>query len=301
MTRRRFLRLAVLTATLLGAAVVPALAQDAGQLLYERTLMSAANDRCHLFDRATGAALQAGAAQARGAALRAGASARDLAATQGRALAKAAGVACNSPDLLTAAARVRTGFAGYARLQTMSYPGDIAGWEADRARSRALNTWGLLQEASFGRDSLDFGIVASPTRAPALSALAVFADGAAPYGARLVLRDPARAPDAYLDRRAAPSGRLPLPARLPPASATQAFNAQARVDAPRELLESGQRSGVMFRFPIAAADALAALDPRESVAVDFLFAGRNGDSVRRAYLEVGDFAAGRAFLRAVDQ
>ena len=35
MTRRRSLRLAMLTATLLGAAA-PALAQDAGQLLYER-------------------------------------------------------------------------------------------------------------------------------------------------------------------------------------------------------------------------------------------------------------------------
>ena len=38
----------------------------------------------------------------------------------------------------------------------------------------------------------------------------------------------------------------------------------------------------MFRFSAEAADALAELDPREAVAVDFLFAGRDGDSVRRA-------------------
>jgi hypothetical protein len=41
---------------------------------------------------------------------------------------------------------------------------------------------------------------------------------------------------------------------------------------------------------------MAELDPREAVRVDFIFAGRDGDSVRTAYIEVGDFAAGRAFL-----
>jgi hypothetical protein len=45
-----------------------------------------------------------------------------------------------------------------------------------------------------------------------------------------------------------------------------------------------------------AADAMAALDPREAVVVEFVFTGRNGDVVRRAHVEVGDFAAGRAFL-----
>jgi hypothetical protein len=52
---------------------------------------------------------------------------------------------------------------------------------------------------------------------------------------------------------------------------------------------------VAFRFPAAAADALAGLDPREAVAVEFLFAGDGGESVRTAYAEVGDFAAARAF------
>jgi hypothetical protein len=42
-----------------------------------------------------------------------------------------------------------------------------------------------------------------------------------------------------------------------------------------------------------AARELALLDPREAVAVEFLFPG---DEVRRAYVEVGDFAAGKAFL-----
>ena len=41
---------------------------------------------------------------------------------------------------------------------------------------------------------------------------------------------------------------------------------------------------------------MADLDPREAVEIEFAFAGRNGDTLRRAFVEVGDFAAGRAFL-----
>ena len=52
-------------------------------------------------------------------------------------------------------------------------------------------------------------------------------------------------------------------------------------------------SGWAFRFPDAAAQELASLDPREAVAVEFMFPG---DVTRRAYVEGGDFAAGRAFL-----
>ena len=50
------------------------------------------------------------------------------------------------------------------------------------------------------------------------------------------------------------------------------------------------------RFPDAAQAALANLDPREAVAVEFLFAGDgDGEEVRTAYVEVGDFAVAEAF------
>ena len=284
---------------LIAGVAAPALAQSAAQLFYERTVMSAADARCHLFDRPTASALQAGASQARGAALRAGSTSKELRDIQQRATTKAAGVSCNSPDIATAAGRVRTGFAGYARLQKMSYPGDTAAWEADRATSARLNMWGLSQNVRFGYDRMTFGIASGPTQAPALTAMASFADGATPYAARLVLRDTHRAGEAYLDKRGADAkGRIPLTARMPPSGATTAFPAQARDSAPRELLAAEVKSGWSFRFPLAAAEALAQLDPREAAAVEFLFAGRGGDTVRRAYLEVGDFAAGRAFLRA---
>jgi hypothetical protein len=129
-------------------------------------------------------------------------------------------------------------------------------------------------------------------------AVARFADDAEPFAARLIMRDAARAPQPYLDRWGGGStARLPLTRRLPPRGATKVFAAQARAPAGPDLLPKAARTdggGWTFRFPDAAAAEFAALDPREAVAVEFLFPG---DQVRRAYVEVGDFAAGRAFLK----
>ncbi|HEV7386057.1 MAG TPA: hypothetical protein VGN89_14345, partial [Phenylobacterium sp.] len=85
-----------------------------------------------------------------------------------------------------------------------------------------------------------------------------------------------------------------LPQRLPPRGAQKTYSAGARAPAGPDLLAKGATSGWAFRFSDEAGRALAKLDPRESVAVEFLFPG---DVVRRAYVEVGDFAAGRAFLQ----
>ena len=54
----------------------------------------------------------------------------------------------------------------------------------------------------------------------------------------------------------------------------------------------------MVTFPPEAARALAVLDPRESVTMELVFPTRTGERVETALIEVGDFAAGRAFLAA---
>src|SRR5207247_10389856 len=95
-----------------------------------------------------------------------------------------------------------------------------------------------------------------------------------PYAARLVLRDGALPLGPYIARRRADArGRAPLPDRLPPRSATRTFAAEARSPAAADLRASGMGAALAFRFPASAADALASLDPREAVAVEFLFAG----------------------------
>src|SRR5690349_6714652 len=100
-----------------------AAANGPADLFYERSLMSAAGARCKLFDPSISAALMASARQARGAALRAGVDPAELAVAEHRADDRAASVACGSPDLATAAKRVRAAFTGYAGMNTMSFPG----------------------------------------------------------------------------------------------------------------------------------------------------------------------------------
>jgi hypothetical protein len=284
-----------------GALGAPPMALAAGaalDLFYERTVMSAADGRCRLFDPQVGAALNAARLQARGAALRTGAGEVALAETERRARSKAAGAACNSKDLVMAAGRVRTAFDGYAKIIRQEYPGEVAGWTADRSVSREGVRWKLSQNTSFGWDRMRFGM-AGQYGAGALTAVAVFNDGASPYAARLVMRDVGRTGAPYLDARSrGMGGKLALPARTPPRSASRVFTAEGRGPTPAALLPAGAKGAWSFRFSPAAAEALAGLDPREAVAVEFVFSGGSGEVVRRAYVEVGDFAAGRAFLAA---
>ena len=262
-------------------------------LFYERTVMGAADARCGLFAPDVASALAAGAAQARGAALRAGVSAEALREAERIARAKAATADCGSRDLVLAAARVRNAFSGYAKLTRLTYAGDVADWRADRNIGRNAR-WRLAQDTSFGGDQMAFGL-AGRDGAGALVAVAQFADGAEPYAARIVLRDTQRSTQPYLDRwGGGATAGLPLARRLPPHTALKTYSASARSPAGQDLLPKGAAGGWAFRFPDGAALALAGLDPRESVAVEFLFPG---DVTRRAYVEVGDFAAGRAFLQ----
>lgn len=279
-------------AAALAAAPAAVQAQPA-DLFFERAAMTAADSRCNLFTPEVSAALASGAAQARGAALRAGADPRTLAAREASARSYAAGLDCKSPPLRAQAARVQQAYSGYSRLTRMTYPGDVADWRADRGSGRNAR-WRLAQDAVFGGGRMTFGL-AGREGANALVAVAEFTDGQAPYAARLVLRDGTRTLGPYLDARAR---NQPLSRKLPPRAATRAFMAEARSEADDLLLPKGSEGGWAFRFPAAAAQALADLDPREAVAVEFLFPG---ERVRTAYVEVGDFAAGRAFLQVASR
>lgn len=275
------------------AALPGAAAAQPADLFFERMVMSAVDDRCRLFTLGVSAALAAGAEQARGAALRAGSDPKSLKAMEQDAERRAAAFDCKGPTVTSAAARVQSAFAGYQRVQRMTYRGDLTEWRADRGVGRTAR-WRLSQSAAFGSNQMIFGL-AGRDGASALVAVASFADKQTPYAARLVMRDGGRTSGPYLlDRRPG----QPLSRKIPPRSATRAFMAEARGGAEDELLPKGSEDGWAFRFPAQAASALAELDPREAVAVEFLFPG---DRVRVAYVEVGDFAAGRAFLQVASR
>lgn len=275
-----------LPVTLCASALLCAGAARAGaplDLYYERSLMAAAGARCGLFSAEVDAALAASAAQARNAALRAGQAGAQVEAVGGEAAARARSVPCGSPDLATAASRVRAAFDGWSRMTRVSYPGAGGGWTADRTVYRSPS-WRLVEAAPGGAA---FGI-AGDLQAPAALAAVLGADGAAPYAARLRFRDP--------DRDARPWLAAPGRPALPPQAMLRTIFAEAEAPAGPGLAQNLAQSGrpaTAFRFPAAAAEALAALDPREQFEVEFLLpAGQ----VRTARFEVGDFAAGRAFL-----
>lgn len=273
-------------------------AATAAGLYYERSVMAEADARCRLFAPEIGAALNASRLQAKGAALRSGVGAGDLAAAADRARLAAYSVDCRSKDLTTAADRVRAGFAGYARMTAMDFPGDASVWRAERRPSAPVvdhkavegPRWRLTEAGLWdgaGRGALTLGLAADAAR-PMVMVAAPEALGAS--SAFLVLRDPGRAALPYID-----PGRRTLAARTAPPALTRAFVAEAKSAAPASLLPRGEGQGAVFVFPPAAADALSALDPREAVTVEFTYPGRPS---QRAVFEVGDFAAGRAFLAA---
>ena len=272
----------------LGAVLLSGAASAAGtsSLYYERTLLSIAGDRCRLFTPQVAAALAAASRQARGAALRAGFDAAELRATEGRARTMAMTVSCKSKDLTTAADRVRTAFEGYAHLFKMSFPGTLASWQADRSVSKVAVRWRLTQTAG----GMTLGVTSDYPNG--LTAVAS-AKAVAASGARLVMRDQTLAPSPYLDAR-----NPTLAGRQAPRSATTAFLASGRGPAPEGLVPVGA-VGAAFRFPAAAANALDDLDPREAIALELVYpASRGAERVETILFEVGDFAAGRAFLAA---
>lgn len=272
------------------AAPTALLAANAADQLYERTLMTAADGRCRLFAPTISAALDASRAQARGATLRSGASELQVSALEQRARAKAAGAACNSKDLNLAASRVKKAFDGYSQMLTMTYPGDVSSWKAERSVSATIPVWRLSQPSSFGADRLVFGLAGA---AKAMTVVSTFENGQRPYAARIILRDTSRTLGPYIGARTGKS----LAGKVAPRNASRVFTAETREEAPLTLLPTGAKTGLAFRFPMAAADAMSQLDPREAVTVEFAFAGRGDEVTRKAYVEVGDFAAGRAFLR----
>ena len=276
-------------------------ANGAEAALYERALMQRADARCRLFTPDIAEALAAATAQARGAALRGGDDAGAVAATFRRASAKADATPCGGQDLKTAADRVRKAFDGYSALRTMNFPGVVAAWSADRKPWALVADhkvvpgprWRLWQTAPGTGGALTVGLAGPPASGGELLAVTTAPDAGRAYAARLVLRDSTKAAQPFIDPR-----QKGLSGRMPPVSAARAFLARALGPAPQSLSPPGAKAGVMATFPPEAARALAALDPREAVSVEFLFPSPAGERVEAAAVEVGDFAAGQAFLAA---
>ena len=157
----------------------------------------------------------------------------------------------------------------------MSYPGDIADWTADRSTSRRYAIWKLSQTDAFSGGSLVFGLAGADGPSALVAVARLPGSTRQPYSARLVLRDQSLAPEPFINTIQA--DERPRAARAAHAAAigdahVPGRGAQRRRT--RRCCRPAHARASAFRFPKAAATALSALDPREAVAVDFLFASR---------------------------
>jgi hypothetical protein len=273
------------------ADVRPAGSQTPYELFRERTAMLATGDRCRLFDADVSAALASGAAQARTAALRTGIDESALARGAAQARDQVSTLACGAPIVQREAQRVKSAFSLYAALHKMSFPGEVSGWRADRTLPVRNASWMLAQDAFAGQDRVVFG-VAGRQGAQAVTVTVSAIDGLQPYAARIILRDPMRSPQVYV-----PQGPAPLSARAPARGAARVIMAEARAEADQALLPTGASNASAFRFPTETMGVLQHLDPREAISVEFLYPSNRGDVIRTAFLEIGDFNAGLAFLK----
>jgi hypothetical protein len=261
-------------------------ATEAVQRLFaERTALIAADQRCGLLARPVRAALDAGAAQARGALLRNGWSNQQADALASRAVALTSDKSCTDGRVTGAARSAQAGFAGYARLPQMAFPGADRVWLARRRADSA----GWLAYQDIGAEGR-FGLRAGADGPEAAFALPIPARGFAPASARIVLRDIRRAPASVLD---IPGRRIgPLAQNTPHPAMSRQIMARGRSIGALE--SPAHERAAVFAFPVEALDQIARLDPREAAVIEV-------DDVRgqrRFLIEVGDLSAALAFLRA---
>jgi hypothetical protein len=253
------------------------------ELFGERAAMRMADQKCGLFTPELGGALAMAEAQARNTALRANASRQQLSDMLGLARRRIDSLSCRSPEIAVQAAKVRRAFAAYSHMLRMNFPGSRSSWTVDKAVMSTRQETGLwvatTRPLSVSAGEARFGMVAKAGQTALAAATTPMGVGQPPATARLVVRDPLRSDQPYL------TGRL----TSAPRSMSQVFLASGRGPAPG--------GGVAFRFSDAAAAALAELDPRELVTVEFVYPARSGDRVVEAVVEVGDFAPAASFIR----
>lgn len=270
---------------LIAAAVAALTALTAGPASaadphYDRAFVLAADARCGLFAPPVRAALTSATLQARGAQLRGGATAVQAAETARRARARAAATRCDHPELRMVAGRVDHAFSGWLGMRRMAFPGVTAAWSADRASFEGPR-WRLAQTGVTGASPVIVGRVWGEA---GLTVAVSFVGKPRPTSARIVLRDVDRFPNPWI-------GSRPTPA---PEAQRRAIWAGGTARADKVLFAGGRGQGETWAFPERALADLAALDPREAFAVEFVF--RDG-SVATARFEVGDLAAAEAFLK----
>jgi hypothetical protein len=305
-----FLRRATLSAAVwLAALAGPLVAQTADNYtlpVVKRYFMVQADARCHLLDEATSRALKAGYLQARNDALRAGLSMSYLSPWLARARDAAARTACDSPQLTTEVETAKNGFRRYMAVPHLDLNSGRADWAADRAYGDDV-VWRLVQYQNTDKADMALGVFGS-LHTNSFSLMAHFKDGTHPYAARLMVRNTDMMPTGLIDRtpydltRQMPRGFSDVGSLSFMASNMSDLQADLHSGVKTNMAGftvTGQYAGtrptedaIRFDFPSRAWIAIAKLDPREDIVVEF----STDEGPVYGRFEVGDFVTGLTYV-----
>ncbi len=269
----------------------------------KRYFLAQADARCHLLSPAAGMAVTAGYLQARNASIRSSGTMGTLAPWLEQARTAAANAPCDAPELRSAAAQAQDAYRGFVTRPHL----DLGGWSGNRAYPDKA-AWRLAQYRSAAGADAVLGLYGTLDDARFV-VMARFTDGARPYSARLLVRN-AEVVSSGLINRSPRDVTATAPVGFTPAT-TLGFTARDAADvqvALRPEIHSNDAGfsltgayvgktaaddAVRFDLPTAAWRAMAPLDPREDVVVEF----DCDDGPRYMRFEVGDFLTGLTFVR----
>ena len=280
--------------------------EDIGTVAVKRYFLGQVDIRCHLFDAATASALKAGYLQARNSALRNGYTMAQLAPWLARSRQAATAANCQAPEIVAEATLARDSFRSFAAQSSLYLPTLRTAWRATRAHA-GESSWRLVQFQNTIEANAALGLYGTLSH-NRFAVMAAFRDGARPFSARLLVRDPSVAqiglidPTPYSLSRAMPQdlsqfGFVSFTANAasqtsvnlsPAVSANAAGFGPTGTYVGTQVPQTAQR----FDFPTRAFSAIAQIDPREDVII--VFDCQDGERFLR--FEVGDFITGLTYI-----
>lgn len=290
-----------LTATALSAYDLDPITNTA----MKRLFVSQMDRRCAYFTPEAALALKAGFVQTRNEALRAGHSMDDLGYYLNQATVAAQNADCASGPIQAEVQGVRDSYNKFIVQSRLSLPGDRAKWDASRANEKAI-AWRMVQYQSSEAGDLAMGLYGS-LAAQSFVVMTRFEDGHRPQSARLLIRNTQQSSVGIINRAA-----FALTSDRPLGSSDMSdlsFSAKAISDTQIYLRphvktndvgmsltgeyigDQSPKPAVRFDFPSRAFAAIAMLDPREDIVVEFSY----DDGPRYARFEVGDFITGLTY------
>ncbi len=261
----------------------------------ERAAITAADQKCSLFTDGERMALTSGLYQARNELLRADYAIAEIEALTDEVSTHARTLGCDHPSIQNVSSTIRDSYRQFVKTSFLEFPGRAAFWEASRSEHDA---WAVRQPEAKSGAVLGLRRAEPQSRRPSIGpadtrktlqlAVSIPATSRAPSTVQLLVRDPAKLSEPWINGLTGSNNQLTPPPRAV-ATPLWAGRQSNEWDVVKDPI-------YVFYFGNDAIERLEALDPREAVTLQLTPSPRAAEqSPTRIVFEAGDFAAARAF------